>query len=400
MRHVADLIAVAEPDDVREVVLDDAEMVAVIADIRRQQQGVTTPHDPLLAQVGSTPVDFQRQLVRLDDLRRLGKAFAELCQEGEVPSRGRLVVHQLGVSELLGAALGRTRHEPQCSRIVPRLRHYAGREQRNQRDAARGHRCREETSHDSRISSRAPSRATPDAQIAPHSRGAMSFEGFRTRTQSGGLVPVWRDILLDTDTPVSAFAKLRRGRFAFLLESAPAGGETWSRYTFLGTEPRGAWRLRDGVVDEWHPDRGWHGVRRPADPIADLGARLREYEPVTVPELGAFWGGAVGYFGYDVVRLLERLPNPPPRALDVPDALMVLTRAVVIIDNLRSRARIVIGVPVETSADDRALHSRYDEAEREIDAIAGRLREHVDLPPLDVESPGAIAAQRSSISRP
>jgi anthranilate synthase component 1 len=214
------------------------------------------------------------------------------------------------------------------------------------------------------------------------------------------LIPVWRDVLLDTDTPVSAFAKLRRGPFAFLLESAPAGGETWARYTFLGTEPTGAWRLRDGVVDEWHPDRGWHGARRPADPIADLGARLREYEPVSVPELGAFWGGAVGYFGYDVVRLIERLPHPPPPAFDVPDALMVLTRAVVIIDNLRSRARIVIGVPVETSADDRALRSRYDDAEREIDAIAARLREPIDLPALDVDGPGAIVAQRSSISRP
>ncbi len=210
---------------------------------------------------------------------------------------------------------------------------------------------------------------------------------------------MWRDVLLDTDTPVSAFAKLRRGPFAFLLESAPAGGETWARYTFLGTEPAGAWRLRDGVVDEWHPERGWHGARRPADPIADLGARLREYEPAAVPELGAFWGGAVGYFGYDVVRLIERLPHPPPRSLDVPDALMVLTRAVVIIDNLRSRARIVIGVPVESTLDDRALRSLYDEAEQEIDALAARLREPVDLPALDVESPGATAAARSSMSR-
>ena len=222
---------------------------------------------------------------------------------------------------------------------------------------------------------------------------ARSAEGERT------LIPVWRDVLLDTDTPVSAFAKLRRGPFAFLLESAPAGGETWARYTFLGTEPSSAWRLRDGVVDEWQPHRGWHGARRPADPIADLGSRLRQYEPVPVPELGAFWGGAVGYFGYDVVRLIERLPHPPSRALDVPDALMLLTRAVVIIDNLRARARIVIGVPVESSLDDNALRSKYDEADGEIDALAGRLREPVELPALDVDSRGPGVETRSSISR-
>ena len=221
----------------------------------------------------------------------------------------------------------------------------------------------------------------------------------RSEERARTLVPVWRDVLLDTDTPVSAFAKLRRGPFAFLLESAPAGGETWARYTFLGTEPRSAWRLRDGVVDEWHPERGWHGERRPTDPIADLGARLREYEPVDVPELGAFWGGAVGYFGYDVVRLIERLPHPPARALDVPDALMVLTRAVVIIDNLRARARIVVGVPVEASLDERALRSRYDEAEREIDALAARLREPVELPALDVETSRGAPDGHSSIAQ-
>ena len=75
----------------------------------------------------------------------------------------------------------------------------------------------------------------------------MSLEDFRRRAETATLVPVWKDCLLDTDTPVSAFAKLRRGPFAFLLESAPAGGETWSRYTFLGTEPRSAWRLVHGV---------------------------------------------------------------------------------------------------------------------------------------------------------
>ena len=214
------------------------------------------------------------------------------------------------------------------------------------------------------------------------------------------LVPVWRDVLLDTDTPVSAFAKLRRGAFAFLLESAPAGGETWARYTFLGTEPRGAWRLRDGVVDEWHPERGWHGARRPLDPIADLGERLREYDPIVVPELGAFWSGAVGYFGYDVVRLIERLPHPPQRALDVPDALMVLTRAVVIIDNLRARARIVVAVPVESTLDDDALRTRYDEAVQEIDALSARLHEPVELPALDVEGVPDLGMPRSSIGRP
>jgi anthranilate synthase component 1 len=137
------------------------------------------------------------------------------------------------------------------------------------------------------------------------------FDRFRALAAAHGprtLVPVWRDALLDTDTPVSAFAKLRRGPFAFLLESAPAGSETWSRYTYLGTEPRSAWRLTDGVVETWSPKSGWHGAHAPADPIADLQARVRAFRPAELPELGPFWSGAVGYFAYDVVRHIERLP--------------------------------------------------------------------------------------------
>lgn len=101
----------------------------------------------------------------------------------------------------------------------------------------------------------------------------------------GGLVPVWRDILLDCDTAVSAYARLRRAPFSFLLESAPAGGETWSRYTFFGTEPRAAWRLVDDVVDEWSPELGWHGARRSPAPLDDLKQLLTRTIPVDVPEL-------------------------------------------------------------------------------------------------------------------
>ena len=223
----------------------------------------------------------------------------------------------------------------------------------------------------------------------------MSFERFSSMASRGGLVPVWRELLLDTDTPVSAFAKLRRGPFAFLLESAPAGSETWSRYTFMGTEPRAAWRLRDRTVESWTAERGWHGPRRVDDPLADLERIVSEFDAVAVPELGAFWGGAVGYFGYDVVRAIERLPSPPPRGVSTPDALFVLTGAVVIIDNLRAQARIVVGVPVRDGAGHAALRAAYDDAQRQIDDIEQRLRQPLPLPPLRLDR-GAPAVTGTS----
>jgi anthranilate synthase component I len=227
----------------------------------------------------------------------------------------------------------------------------------------------------------------------------MSFDRFTELAVNGGLVPVWRELLLDTDTPVSAFAKLRRGPFAFLLESAPAGGETWSRYTFMGTEPRAAWRLRDLTVEQWTPADGWHGARQVRDPLADLERVVTEFAAVSVPELGAFWGGAIGYFSYDVVRAIEHLPAPPPRGVSVPDALFVLTGAVVIIDNLRAQARIVVGVPVSSGTSPEQLHAAYDGAQREIDDIEQRLRRSLPLPPLRLDRAARAAVGESTYQR-
>ena len=202
------------------------------------------------------------------------------------------------------------------------------------------------------------------------------------------LVPVWREVLLDTETPVSAFHKLRAdgGPFAFLLESAPAGGETWARYTFMGSAPWSAWRLVDGVVEDWTPIKGWHNARTPKDPLADLEALLTENAPMEIPEAGEFWHGAVGYFSYDVVRLIEKLPNPPAKTSPTPDALFVFTDALVIMDNLRAHAKVVVGVPVDASMSEAAIEQDYKRAIAEIDATVARLRAPGNLPPLDIDS--------------
>ena len=226
-----------------------------------------------------------------------------------------------------------------------------------------------------------------------------TFDRFKVLAGRGGLVPVWRDCLLDGETPVSAFAKLRRGTFAFLLESAPAGGETWARYTFMGTEPRAAWRLKDGVAEDWTLARGWHNARTPEDPLVDLQLLVAKHEPVDVPELGAFWSGAVGFFSYDIARHIERLPNAPPRAISAPDALFVFTHALVIIDALRSQARVVVGVPVDAGASDAELERAHANALRDIDATIARLRAPGSLAPLDLDRAAPPATGTYEYSR-
>ena len=227
----------------------------------------------------------------------------------------------------------------------------------------------------------------------------MSFEEFRQRAADATLVPVWKDCLLDTDTPVTAFAKIRRGPFAFLLESAPAGGETWSRYTFLGTEPHRAWRLRNGVVEDWTSRKGWHNGRRPNDPLADLTRLINEVRPADVPALGQFWGGAIGYFSYDAVRLIERLPHRPPNGIAVPDVMFIFTRSLVILDNLHGRARLVVSVPVSPGESDRDLRKSYDAALEELDDLLARLRQASPLKPIAPDFSAPALEGKSSMSR-
>ena len=103
------------------------------------------------------------------------------------------------------------------------------------------------------------------------------------------------------------------------------------------------------------------------------------------PELGAFWGGAIGYFSYDAVRHLERIGEPPPRGVNAPDALFLLTGCVVIIDNLRAQARVVAPVVSPDASDEAACRAAWDEAQQEIDATVAALRSGPSLPPLELD---------------
>ncbi len=230
-----------------------------------------------------------------------------------------------------------------------------------------------------------------------------SFDDFVGLVQSfedePGLVPIWREFLFDVDTAVTAYHKLARPPFGFLLESV-VGGEQWARYSFVGTRPSGAWRLREGQVSWWTPDDGWVDVPC-EDPLTDLDKRLRSRRPAEVPGLPRFWGGAVGYFSYDVVRQIEELPDAPPDDLGVPEGLFVFTDVVLAIDNLRGRAMAIASVPVDPGDSRERLEERYAAARRRIDELVTELATSPGPPPLvlseepDEDPPFSSATPRS-----
>jgi anthranilate synthase component 1 len=225
----------------------------------------------------------------------------------------------------------------------------------------------------------------------------MSFEEYRRVAAKGGVVPVVREFAADTLTPVSAFAAVYRPPFGFLLESL-VGGERWARYTFLGTEPREAWKYRDNRVERWTPDDGWRKSGSTRDPLGHLGDILRPLHPVATARLPRFFGGAVGYLGYDLVRSIERLPDPPRDDLELPDALMMIADSLVIIDNAFGRALVVANTRVKPGATERELRREYEWAESRIAALLGRLAKPPRLAPLALES-GASLAPESPYAR-
>ena len=183
----------------------------------------------------------------------------------------------------------------------------------------------------------------------------MSFDAaFAERArQGGGMVPVTRQVVLDGDTPVTAFAKLHRGPYGFLLESLE-GGERWARYTFLSTDPREVYRYRGRACERWTAGRRAGGRSRSTcrrwSTSAACCAAIRRW---TVPGLPRFTGGAVGYLGYDVVRTIESLPDAPPDDRDLPDAVMMVTDTLLVLDNLYNRATVIANVEVAAEADAR-----------------------------------------------
>jgi len=225
-----------------------------------------------------------------------------------------------------------------------------------------------------------------------------SFERFTEHARGARVVPVWTEILFDVDTAVTAYAKLAEPPFGFLLESV-VGGEQWARYSFVGTKPSGAWRLKDGEVSWWTPDEGWTHVDTD-DPLGDLDARLRARTPADVPRLPRFRGGAVGYFGYDVVRQIERLPAGPPNDLGLPDGLFVFTDLVLAIDNLKGRAMVIATVDVEEGLAEAELRRRYDAAGEGIETTIRRLHEATPPRPLTLSpEPDADPRFESSTTR-
>ncbi len=199
-------------------------------------------------------------------------------------------------------------------------------------------------------------------------------------------MPIARQVILDTDTPVGAFHKLHRGNYGFLLESLE-GGERWARYSFLATEPTAVFRYRGTTVEERGVDGAWTAHATPRQPLDHLAELLRNDRSADAPDLPRFTGGAVGFWGYDVVRSIEHLPAAPQDDRDLPDAVVMLVDTLLVLDHLFHRAIVVANVSVAPDLADDELAKRIADAEARCADWLARLAEPGHLVPLVPSEP-------------
>ena len=194
-------------------------------------------------------------------------------------------------------------------------------------------------------------------------------EEFCRLARQGNLIPVSREILADMETPVSAFCKIDDHRTAFLLESIE-GGEKWARYSFLGV---GSGRVFRSRYDTFEILENGHRLEtgKTADPLHELQKFLAPYRPVEAPELPRFFGGAVGYLGYDMVRHVESLPDLNAAEIGTWDCCFQITENLLIFDNMRQKIRVVSNVFL---AEGRDPAEAYDQAVHQIEQLVARLR--------------------------
>ncbi|PLX47241.1 MAG: anthranilate synthase component I [Desulfobulbaceae bacterium] len=195
------------------------------------------------------------------------------------------------------------------------------------------------------------------------------LQDFKELAKGAGLIPVCREMVADLDTPLTVFAKLAGDEsHAFLLESLE-GGETWGRYSFVGYDPLLTFESRDNLIKI---RRGDQVTELRGDPLAELKKLLDSFNACTESDfLPRFFGGAVGFLGYDMVRFMERLPARNAPLDELPESSFMVPRFVLIFDNLRQTLSVVHCVQVAAGDD---LDQVYQQAQRDIDAVIARLK--------------------------
>ena len=187
----------------------------------------------------------------------------------------------------------------------------------------------------------------------PRSGYRPSLEEFIEKSKKGNLIPVYREIFADTETPVSVFQKIRNQRYSYLLESVE-GGEKWGRYSFLGVDP--AIVIKGyGTRVEVTRNGKTETITAEGGPLQVLKQILSEFRPVEIPGLPRFFGGAVGCIGYDAIRFFEKI-DFKNKTESGPDFFFLVDDTLLIFDNVTHNIKVVSNAFIQDENPEEVYH--------------------------------------------
>ncbi len=210
----------------------------------------------------------------------------------------------------------------------------------------------------------------------------MTEKEFLGHSKQGNLVPVFKEIYGDLETPVAAYMKLAaKAKYSFLLESVE-GGEKLARYSFLGTDPELVLKVKGHDAEVIQFSKGKAVIEKPSferTPLELVRRLISHYKFVNVPELPQVCGGFFGYLSYDTVRFFEKIPDTKPDDLKLPDLLLMMVKDMVIFDHLHHTIKVVACVEVDKKENRAALIQKYHQAMKRIDRLVSLMSQPLKL---------------------
>jgi anthranilate synthase component 1 len=204
---------------------------------------------------------------------------------------------------------------------------------------------------------------------------------FLKLTKKGNLIPVYRELLADMETPVSAFLKIDKGDYSFLLESVE-GQEKIARFSFLASSPSLIFKSKNNSAEIMTPKNKINLVS--PSPLGEIKKMLDRFKLVPVEGLPRFFGGFVGYIGYDTVRFFEKIPAPKKDDLRLPDCFFMLADTIVIFDHVNHKIKVVANAHLVNTSNQKPVTRNqiirvYDEAVGKIEDIVKKLSQPIRI---------------------
>ncbi len=196
------------------------------------------------------------------------------------------------------------------------------------------------------------------------------FQEFESLSTDSDLVPVYRKIIADLDTPLTLFAKVAESHDHIFLFESMEGGEKWGRYSFIGFDPLLKFTSTGSRVGVEYLESGEKVEYKNVNPLEYIRKMVSSFDACEPQGLPRFSGGAVGYLGYDMVRFIEDLPDRH-EAMDIPDSAFIIPRIVLVHDSFQQTLTIVCWSRIDGT---HSVREQYEAAQKEIEGVITRVR--------------------------